>query len=555
MRTGHPRRILLVAPRRKAVVRGSLAAIKAEAARRAARVQPLGRISTPGPARPTTTIMRPPADRPGLGLWLSVVIVLGAVVGLTFVGAASGPSWESPVALFWLVVVAASLCVLASAGVIAVGVRDGTAEVGILGGALLALSTLALVHGLTVPGMLYGSNRAVTTASLLALPAAICISAPLLAARTAWARTVARRWRTWVLAGTAAAAALSALLLAAPDAIELPGPHDPVAVAAALASLGAMLALSYRQLRLYWVGELRGTLVGALGLALVGVTSIQWIGDHPYGIGFWLLHLIDTGGVLAACLAVAMGHRAERRVSDILLPVLERDPLAAMEVGMAPIVRRFVAALAEKDTLTRDHVVRVGELAMRAGERSRLGPRRLRHLGLAAILHDVGKLTVNDRILTKPGRLTNEEFERMKRHTVDGERLLRSTPGLEQAARFVRSHHERMDGRGYPDRLAGEEIPLEARIIAACDGYDAMARTRHYREGLGREAAASILQEHAGSQWDPEAVAHVLAVVRASNELGSVFDRLDREVTHHSDHACIDALPEEVIELLAALRD
>ena len=221
---------------------------------------------------------------------------------------------------------------------------------------------------------------------------------------------------------------------------------------------------------------------------------------------------------------------------------------------MAPVVRRFVAALAEKDAITRDHVVRVGELAMRAGERSRLGARRLRNLGLAAILHDVGKLTVSDQILKKPGRLTGEEFERMKRHTIDGERLLRATPGLEQAARFVRSHHERVDGRGYPDGLAGDEIPFEARIIAASDGYDAMASTRHYREGLGHGTAASILEEHAGSQWDPQAVAHVLAIVRESTELGDVFDRLDREPAHHPGDACVDALPVEVVALLATRR-
>jgi HD-GYP domain-containing protein (c-di-GMP phosphodiesterase class II) len=494
-------------------------------------------------------------DRPGLGLWLGVVLTLSAVVVLSVAGPAHGPVWESPVALFWVVVVAAGLCVLASAGVIAVGLRDRTAEIGMLGGALVALSTLALVHGFTVPGVLYGPNRAVTTSSLLSLPAALCVAAPLLAARTAWARAVARRWRVWVLAWTAAVLAVSALLLAAPDAVALPAPRSPISLALALVSLGAMLALSYRQLHLYWVGELRGTLVGALGLALVGITAIQWIGDRPYGIGFWLLHLIDTAGVLAAALAVAMGHRAERRVADILLPVLERDPLAAMEVGMAPVVRRFVAALGEKDAITRDHVVRVGELAMRAGERRGLKARRLRHLGLAAILHDVGKLTVSDEILTKPGRLTADEFERMKRLTIDGERLLRSTPGLEPAARLVRSHHERVDGHGYPDGLSGDAIPFEARIIAACDGYDAMARTRHYREGLGHLTAASILEEHAGSQWDPQAVAHVLAVVRDSDELGRQFEGIDRAGAHHSGQACADALPEEVVELLAALAD
>jgi HD-GYP domain-containing protein (c-di-GMP phosphodiesterase class II) len=162
---------------------------------------------------------------------------------------------------------------------------------------------------------------------------------------------------------------------------------------------------------------------------------------------------------------------------------------------------------------------------------------------------------VSDEILTKPGPLTSDEFERMKRHTIDGERLLGSTPGLEQAARFVRSHHERVDGRGYPDGLRGHEIPLESRLIAACDGYDAMARTRHYREGLGERIAAAILEEHAGSQWDPQAVAHVLAVVRDSEELGRAFEGIDHGEAADGGHACVDALPEDVVELLAALRE
>jgi hypothetical protein len=107
-------------------------------------------------------------DRPGLGAWLLLTTTLGAIVVLSVRGPVAGPVWESPQALFGLVVVAASLCVIASAGVIAVGLRDRTAEIGIIGGSLLVLSTLALVHGLTVPGVLYGSNRAVTSASLLA---------------------------------------------------------------------------------------------------------------------------------------------------------------------------------------------------------------------------------------------------------------------------------------------------------------------------------------------------------------------------------------------------
>lgn len=232
--------------------------------------------------------------------------------------------------------------------------------------------------------------------------------------------------------------------------------------------------------------------------------------------------------------------------------MLERDPLAALEIGLAPVVRRFLAALGEKDQLTRDHVVRVGELAMRVGERSGLSSRELRHLGLAGILHDVGKLAVDQAILTKPGHLTNEEFEQMKQHALIGEQLLSSTPGLERAARLVRSHHDRMDGYGYPDGLSGDQIPLESRIIAACDGYDAIAHTRHYREGVGFDGAASVLKEHAGSQWDTKVVAHVIATVDEWDELGSAFDRIDRETG--CEHVCHDALPLPIEQLLNRVR-
>ena len=497
--------------------------------------------------------MRPLADRPGLLAWLATVVGIGALIGSTVAGPGSRLVWESPTTLFWLVVVTAGLCVVASGAVVAVGMRDDTAEIGILGGALFALSTLSLAHGIAVPGVLFGPNDAVTATALLALPVTIAVASPLIDTRRAWSRATARRWRLWVAGWTVAVAATATFLLARPAVLAVPGPRSPATVTIAAVSLVLVLTLSFRQLRLYWVGELKATLVGALGFAFIGVTAIQWIGERPFSLGFWLVHLIDTAGVLAACAAVALGHRAERRVSDVLGPILERDPLAALELGLAPIVRRFVAALAEKDEQTRDHVVRVGETATLIGERIRIAPRRLRYLGLAAILHDIGKLSVDDAILKKPGRLTSEEYERMKRHTVDGELLLLTTPELAPAAPFVRSHHERVDGGGYPDGLVGEQIPLEARIIAACDAYDAIATTRHYREGLGNSGAASILQEHAGSQWDADVVVAVLAVVEDADEIGRVFDRVGRNDADNCCETCRDALPAEVRELLSAL--
>ena len=178
----------------------------------------------------------------------------------------------------------------------------------------------------------------------------------------------------------------------------------------------------------------------------------------------------------------------------------------ALELGLTPVVHRFIAALERKDMVTRDHVVRVGELAMRVGVRADLAPERIHALGLGALLHDVGKLDAPPDILQKAGPLTDEEFDLMKHHTVRGAEMMSSSPLLAGAAPFVRWHHERGDGDGYPDGIDDEEIPLEVAIISVCDAWDAMTFTRPYRPGMDHGRALGILLEGAGSQWSPAAV-------------------------------------------------
>ncbi len=125
---------------------------------------------------------------------------------------------------------------------------------------------------------------------------------------------------------------------------------------------------------------------------------------------------------------------------------------------------------------------------------------------IAAELHDVGKVAIPDEILLKPGPLDAGEWRFMERHTLIGERIIGSSPGLAPVAAMVRSSHERWDGRGYPDRLSGEDIPLGARIVAVCDAYDAMTKDRSYRSGMDPELALTELRRCAGSQFDPAVV-------------------------------------------------
>lgn len=412
--------------------------------------------------------------------------------------------------------IAAGACYLGAFGTLVVGWRDGVAEVAILGAELMAQCGLAVVHGLSAPGVLYGNNAAVSASVFVALPLALAVALPLVSPDVGASRWVARRWKGWASGWVVAGAGLAGWLLVAPNALPEPSLGKPVAVSVGIGCLAVALRLSWRQLELYWIGQRAASLVASLSLAFMGLTGLVWIARGAFGPGWWFAHLLDVTAVLGASVALAVGYRQDKRVTDLLAPVLARKPLVALRFGVElarPPPRRGSAG---EDPLTRDHVVRVAELAMRAGQRGGLSPVRLRSLGLGAILHDIGRVETPNEILTKPGRLTESETTMMRQHALVGERLLGAVPELAPAARFVRAHHERVDGAGYPDGLRGDQIPLEAGIISVCDAFDAMAHTRHYRTGMGPELAIAILREHAGSQWDAACVELVVAEVLAA---------------------------------------
>jgi diguanylate cyclase (GGDEF)-like protein len=155
----------------------------------------------------------------------------------------------------------------------------------------------------------------------------------------------------------------------------------------------------------------------------------------------------------------------------------------------------------------RDHIDDVALLAKGVGRRLGLRAHELQDLVRAAELHDMGKMAIPDALLSKPGPLDAAEWEFMRQHTVIGERMLHVAPALAGVAGLVRWSHERMDGAGYPDGLAGDEIPLGARIVAVCDAFDAMTSDRPYRRAMSADAAVAELVRHAGTQFDPDVVA------------------------------------------------
>jgi diguanylate cyclase (GGDEF)-like protein/putative nucleotidyltransferase with HDIG domain len=175
--------------------------------------------------------------------------------------------------------------------------------------------------------------------------------------------------------------------------------------------------------------------------------------------------------------------------------------------AQAHVIEALAIALLERDRYTGEHSAFVVEMAKTVAAALGLDEVEIERVGHAALLHDIGKVGMPDRVLHKPGPLVSEEWDVMREHPVIGERILRSIPGMGSVARIVRHEHERFDGTGYPDGLAGEEIPLGSRIILACDAYHAMTSDRPYRAGMGHDHAIAELVRCAGSQFDPRIVA------------------------------------------------
>jgi putative two-component system response regulator len=172
----------------------------------------------------------------------------------------------------------------------------------------------------------------------------------------------------------------------------------------------------------------------------------------------------------------------------------------------------LIRTLEARDAYTSGHSWRVRRYAQRLAEQLELPLRKRKHLSLAAKLHDIGKVGLPEGILNKPGPLTAEEYDRVKEHPVIGERILTPIIRSRGVLEIIRGHHERFDGAGYPDGLAGEEIPHLARVLSVVDCYDALTSSRAYREKRSPEMALEVIAGAAGTQFDPAIVSAFLAV-------------------------------------------
>jgi putative nucleotidyltransferase with HDIG domain len=250
-----------------------------------------------------------------------------------------------------------------------------------------------------------------------------------------------------------------------------------------------------------------GTVAELLGGMLLAV--VLSIAAAKVGAALWMRHPLARDVLFADLMAWEWARRlwVERRLARAQR-ALGADHLAPE--ARAEALRDLARLLEARDSYTHGHSQRVARHALRIANALHVPAAQAERIWTAATLHDVGKLYTPREILNKPGRLTDEEFEVIRRHPVDGAAMLLDVEGDPEIVAIVRSHHERLDGHGYPDGLAGDDIPLGARIIAVADTFDALTSTRSYRPAATHKRALDILRKEAGTQLDGAAVAAFL---------------------------------------------
>lgn len=229
---------------------------------------------------------------------------------------------------------------------------------------------------------------------------------------------------------------------------------------------------------------------------LIEVLFVPLIAYFTYSLGTW-----------------SMQRDAERR-EEIVAELGERLDTSLADLGEARLetLRALSAAVDARDHYTALHSMHVADYARAIGYR--LGMRdELQMLEQAGLLHDIGKVGVPDHVLLKPTNLTDEEYETVKRHAADGASIVGTVPSLAGVVDVIRHHHERWDGAGYPDALAGDVIPLASRILAVADAFDAMTTDRPYRAALDISLARAALLEGRGTQFDPAACDALVALL------------------------------------------
>ena len=440
---------------------------------------------------------------------LAVLLGIGGVlpVGLLLVFGHRMVMFGTPVH-FIGVGVSALAAAAVSLALTIVGVRRDDGRVVLIGTGFTVMSALLAIHGLATPGAIIGPNGVISLTGAATLPAGAAVLA--LSALP----PLRRPHRMGALLTLQAVALVSVIGLGVvgmvfPNVVPpVPAPGSGGAVAALVVGVALFSVLLLRALKTYLLTHRGADMVVVIGIAWLTSALPPALLMNYMDLGWWLGHLLELLGIIVVGAAVAVDLFRTAQSRSLVGDLRAADLVAEEEAFLGARVRALTQLLADKDESTEEHTRRVALRAVQVGEELGLAPGRLRQLAIGGLLHDIGKLSVPERILNKPAALDDEEFAAIKLHPGRGVKLLRELGGFGPAIHeLVHSHHERLDGKGYPRGLTDCSLSLDTRILTVCDVYDALVSPRVYRDAWTHDDALGLLHQDTGTVFDERCVA------------------------------------------------
>ena len=404
--------------------------------------------------------------------------------------------------------VSAVMASVAALALTIVGVRRRDGRVALVGSAFTVMAALLAIHGLATPGVLIGNNGviALTGAATLPVGGGVLALSALPGLRRPQGIRALLIFQVVALVGVLG---LGIAGMAVPSLVpSVPEPASPPAVIALAVGAFFYALLILRALKTYLLTQRTADLAVVIGVAWLTAALPPALLLNYTDLGWWLGHGFELAGIVIVGTAVAIDLNQSVQSRPLVGDLRAAELVAKEEAFLGARVHALMQRLAEKDASTEEHTRRVALRAVQIGEELGLPPGRLRTLAIGGLLHDIGKLSVPNRILQKPGALEEDEFAIIKRHPEWGIKLLRELGGFNVSAQeLVHSHHERLDGKGYPSGLDESSISLDTRILTVCDVYDALVSPRVYRAAWSHEAALGLLRDETGSAFDKRCVA------------------------------------------------
>lgn len=445
---------------------------------------------------------------------VGVLIRAGLIPVLLLTGTGMHMVMFGPVVHVVLVVAAGGLAVTASVAMSVIAARRNDGRAVWIGMAFSMLATLLLIHGLATPGIILPANGIVSVTGALNLP----VCGTILAASGLPMLRRPRRVRLllgvqFVVVGMVAIAGAIALFFTTPLPV-VPNPSRLAVNVIFVVGTAPLGLLAWRAARTYLLARRRSDLIVAEGVVWLIAAQFGLLNYSMTDAAWWTAHCLEFAGIGMVAIPVALDLRHAVASRPLVGDLRAGDLVEHEEAFLGGRVRAILVRLGEKDPSTEGHTRRVATLAVAIGERLGLTDGRLRQLALGGLLHDVGKLSVPNTVLNKPGRSTDEEFAEIRRHPGAGRALLAELGGFPPLVLdLVESHHERLDGGGYPNRVPAGELDVAIRILTVADVYDALTADRVYRDAWPAERALALLEDEIGTAFDTDCVAALRALV------------------------------------------